>query len=146
MKLNIKCLPILLLSMVLFSACKKYNEQDFDFKTSTQPYVAINDYSSQEVAQGDTLRFDVVVRTALQQSVIITYAIKGGFSLTGTYTLPRNTVEGTVVVPIPAGTVPMGSTSVDGTLNLTGATISGGSISVGRISPDTEKFSVTVTQ
>jgi hypothetical protein len=137
---------VVLFSVVLFSGCKKYDEQTFDFSTSAPPYVALKTYTTKTVTQGGNLSFTVVVRTALQQPVTITYAITGGFSLSGTYTLARNTVEGIVTVPIPAGTIPAGSTSVSGTLNLTTATTTAGSITVGRISPTNEKFTVKVNQ
>jgi len=146
MKPVFKFLPIIVFLVVSFSACKKYSEQTFVFTPSAPPYIAINDTTSQELAQGDTLSFDVVVRTALQQPVTVTYTIKGGFSLSGTYTLARNTVLGTIQVPIPAGTVPIGLTSVSGTLNLTTATTTSGLITVGRMSPASETFTVTVNQ
>ena len=144
MKLIFKLLPVFVFSVVLLSGCKKYEEQAFDFSTSAPPYVALKTYTAKTVMEGSNLTFVVLVRTALQQPVTISYAITGGFTLAGTYTLPRNTLEGTVTVAIPAGTIPTGATSVNGTLNLTAATTTGGQITVGRIDPSNEKFSVTV--
>lgn len=144
MKLIFKLLSVVLLSVALLSGCKKYEEQAFDFSTSTSPYVALKTYTAKTVRQGTNLTFIVLVRTALQQPVTISYAITGGFTLSGTYTLPRNTIEGTVTVPIPAGTVPTGTPSVSGALKLTAATTTGGTITVGRIDPTKETFSVKV--
>lgn len=145
MKLIYKLLPVVLFSLLLFSGCKKYNEQTFDFSTSASPYLALKTYTAQTVSQGSTLSFTVVVRTAIQEPVTVTYQINGDFSLSGTYTLPRNTVEGTATVVIPAGTVPSGSSGVAGTFKLITATSANTKITVGRITPDSEKFSVTVT-
>ncbi len=146
MKPIYKLLSIVLFSAVLFSGCKKYDEQNFEFSPAVSPYVALKTYASKTVTQGNSFTFIVLVRTAFQEPVTITYAISGGLNLTGTFILPRNTLEGTVTVAIPAGSVPMGSSSVSGTLNLKTASKPSGPISVGRISPDTEKFYVTVTQ
>ena len=145
MKLIYKLLPVILFSVVLFSGCKKYNDQTFDFSKSAPPYVELKTYDATTVVQGNMLSFSVVVRTAIQEPVTITYQITGDFSLNGTYILPRNTLEGVVTVAIPAGTVPAGSSEVTGILKLVTATSANTKISVGRISPDSEKFTVTVT-
>ena len=144
MKLIFKLLSVILLSTVVLSGCKKYNEQAFDFSTSAPPYVALKTYADKFVIQGTDLKFVVLVRTALQQPTTISYAITGDFSLSGTYILPRNTVEGIVTVAIPPGIVPIGIDSLNGTLKLITATTMGGQITVGRIDPSSEKFSVIV--
>ncbi len=145
MKLIYKLLPVVLFSVVLFSGCKKYNDQTFDFSKSAPPYVELKTYDATTVVQGDTLSFSVVVRTAIQEPVTVAYKITGDFSLSGTYILPKNTLEGTITVAIPPGTVPTGSSEVTGTLKLITATSANTKITVGRISPDSEKFTVTVT-
>ena len=144
MKLIFKLLSVVLLSVVVLSGCKKYSEQAFDFSTSAPPYVALKTYTDKFVSQGTDLKFVVLVRTALQQPITISYTISGDFSLSGTYILPRNTVEGTVTVAIPPGIVPTGIDSLNGTLKLITATTMGGQITVGRIDPSGEKFSVIV--
>ncbi|MBC7511465.1 MAG: hypothetical protein H7320_22375 [Ferruginibacter sp.] len=145
MKLIYRLLPVVLFSILLFSGCKKYNEQTFDFSTSAPPYVALKTYTAKTVVQGNMLSFILVVRTAIQEPVTVAYQITGNFTLSGTYTLPRNTLEGTVSVVIPPGTVPVGSSAVTGTLKLITATSPNTKIIVGRITPASEKFSVTVT-
>ena len=145
MKLIYKLLTMVLFSVILCSGCKKYNEQTSDFSTSAPAYIALKTYTAKTVVQGNALSFTVVVRTAIQELLTVTYQITGDFSLSGTYTLPRNTLEGTVFVVIPAGTVPVGSSGVTGTLKLITATSANTKITVGRITPDSEKFSVTVT-
>ncbi len=134
----------LLLPLLFFTGCKKYDEQTFDFSPPVDPYLALKTYTAKTVIQGNTLSFIVVVRTAIQEPITVAYQISGNFSLSGTYTLPRNTLEGTATVVIPAGTVPVGSSSITGTLKLITATSTNTKITVGRITPDSEKFSVTV--
>ena len=144
MKLIFKLLSLVLLSVAVLSGCKKYEEQTLDFSTTAPPYVALKTYTAKTVKQGANLTFVVLVRTALQQPVTITYAISGGLTLSGTFTLPRNTLEGTVTVAIPAGTVPTGVENVSAILKLTAATTTGGQITIGRTDPTKEKFSIKI--
>ena len=60
-----KLLSVVLLSAVILSGCKKYDEQAFDFSTSAPPYIALKTYTDKFVSQGTNLKFVVLVRTAL---------------------------------------------------------------------------------
>ena len=138
---------IILTSTLIFSSCKKYEEEKFDFaSTSKAPYVELKSKTAKTVVQGNAFSFTVQVRTAFTVPVTVYYAISGGAAITGSMTLPANLVESASSVTIPAGTVPTGSTSVALVFKIISATRANGQLTVGRLNPDTEKINVTVTK
>jgi hypothetical protein len=147
MKLTNKyLLTLLLISGILLGSCKKYEEEKPDFSKSQPPYVTLKSTAAKTVKQGAALKFNVLVRTALQEDVTVSYDISGGFTKTGTFIVPRNTTDAPISIDIPAGTVPSGGVSLSGTFKILSATRPGGSLTVGRIDPAKEKFTVKVTE
>jgi hypothetical protein len=136
----------ILLSLIVLSGCKKFEEEKFDFaSTSLPPYLELKSKTAKTVTEGGNLSLTVQVRTALAEEVTVAYEITGGFTMSGTMKLPANAVEATASVLIPTGTVVSPAVTVSGVLTIKSATAASGlKLSVGRLSTSSEKFDVKV--
>ncbi len=135
-----------LFSLIVLSGCKKFEEEKFDFSsTSLPPYLELKSKTAKTVTEGNNLSFTVQVRTALTEEVTVAYEITGGFTLSGTMKLPANVVEATASVLIPTGTVVSPAVTTTGILTIKSATTASGlNLTVGRLSTSVEKFDVKV--
>jgi hypothetical protein len=99
---------IVLLSLTaafLLQACEKKGPGDnYDFSNSLPPYVEISDKAQLKVVEGTNAVIQVRLKTAVQEPVIVSYAISGTFATSGTVTIPRDALVANVTIPIPANT------------------------------------------
>lgn len=130
-------------------SCKKAIEGDtFNFDQSLAPYVEISSKTGVKVTEGNSFNVTAVMRTAQVQPVTVTYSITGGTTpVIGIITIPANSVSARSAIPIPAGTVPAGSTTVAAVFRFTKATLpNADTLTIGRYGAAKEVIAVTVSK
>ena len=137
----------LLVLIVAFTACKKeYQEDTHNFYNTLPPYVELKSKTTINTKEDSTIRITVQMRTALQEPVDVNYTITGSVNRQGTIRINRNTLESTVTVPVPVGTIPLTQTTGTAEVRLTTAkTVTSNSpLTVGRTGTEKEKISVNI--
>ncbi|SDL88893.1 Calx-beta domain-containing protein [Pedobacter sp. ok626] len=106
----------------LLQSCEKKGPGDnYDFSNSLPPYVEISAKTQLSVLEGTNATIAVRLKTAVQEPVVVNYAVSGAFSTTGSVTIPRGVLSANVTLPIPSTLVPPGSTAVNASFKITGA-------------------------
>ncbi|MCC8424398.1 hypothetical protein [Mucilaginibacter sp. UR6-11] len=116
-----KIIYICLLMPLVFQSCKKaYSPGDnYPIVNVLPPYAAFKSLATVNVKLNadhvtpGAAAFTFLIRTALQQTVTVTYSVSGAITLTNqTAVIPRDATTVAISVPVPAGTAPGTATIV----------------------------------
>lgn len=124
----------LLLPFVAFQSCKKAASpgDNYDFSNSLPPYAALGSLATRTIknpTKDTTVAVAVVVRTAMQQAVTVTYSVSGAVTQTNqTVTIAKNTVSVNASVPFTKNILVAPATSITATVTLTKAVAADGTV------------------
>lgn len=134
---------IILFSMavvIFMQSCEKKGPGDnYDFSNSLPAYVEISTKTALSVVQGNNATIAVRLKTAVQEDVIVNYSVSGAFSVTGSVTIPKNTLTANAVVAVPAGVVPASSATATAVFKITGATKGGNPLTIGALGVNSDE-------
>lgn len=138
---------ILIISFVmltLFSCKKSYPGDSYNFTNSTLPYAELKTKAF-TVQQSKNVKITVRVKTVFAVPTTVNYNLGGVLTGTGSITIPANLTEGSASIMIPAAIVPVGETSVEGTLTLTTAQNANTQLKIGYLNSVDEVAVITIT-
>ncbi|TKC58139.1 hypothetical protein FBD94_19515 [Pedobacter hiemivivus] len=123
---------IILMSIVtafLLQSCEKKGPGDnYDFSDSLPPYVEISSKAQLTIVAGANGTIAVRLKTAVQEPVVVKYAVSGTFTTTGTVTIPKGVLAANVILPVPIATVPGNAA-----FTITGATKGATNLTIGAL-------------
>jgi len=128
---------ILLLSVSRVACKKDYQGETYDFSNSVEPYVTLTSTAERKVKQDTTINFTFQMRTALQQTVTVTYSVTGAINKPDqTVIIDRDKTTAVAPLVIPGNLVTAPATTATATLTLVKAvTADGKNLSIGHSIP-----------
>jgi hypothetical protein len=123
-----------LLPFVAFQSCKKAASpgDNYDFSSSLPPYVALSSTAARSIKNptiDTTVAVGFLVRTALQQSITVTYSVSGAITQANqTVTIPRNAVSVNASIPFAKNILVAPTTSLTATVTLLRAVAADGTV------------------
>lgn len=142
--------PIILVLFVLVQSCDKEDSpgDNYDFTQSLPAYVALSSTSAKTVAQGNSTSFTFQMRTAIQQTVTVTYSVTGAVNLANqTVIIDRDKTTASATVMIPNNVITPPATSATAMLTLVKAvTADGKMLTIGsKNDAATQKVTINIT-
>jgi hypothetical protein len=144
--MKFKLLIIAFFASMMFVACDDTPEAVADFSATTPVYVELSSKAVLAAKQGTTVAVPIRLREGQQQDVIVSYDVTGAFTTSGTATIARNSLTGSISIAIPANVVPILSTTADAVVTLKSATMAGQSLRVGYLDPAAEKRTIRISK
>ena len=140
----------MLVMAIAVAGCKKdYQGDTYNFDNSLPPYVTLSSLSAKTVVQGKSAAFTFQMRTALQQSVTVTYSISGAVSMPNqTVLIDRDKTSAVATVNIPNNIITTPGTTATATLTLVKAvTADGTPLTIGqKNTPATQVVTIKITE
>lgn len=144
--MKFKLIIIAFFASMMFVACDDTQDPVADFSDTRPVYVELTSKTVLAVKEGATATLPIRLREGQQQDVIVSYDVTGAITQSGTATIARNSLTGNITVSIPAGVVPLGSTTADAVVTLKSATMGGNPITVGFLNSTGEKRTIRISR
>jgi|GEM_PF-1295603 len=134
-----KLIYLTLAFTAIISSCEYYESDDYDFSNTVPAYVIVQDTSMRVVPEGGSVKFELRVPEVVYQDITVEYQVTGGYSSTGSFTIPSGTNRNPVSVAIPAGIV--SEDALNARLTLTGVN---NGYQIGRVENQNISFPITI--
>lgn len=144
--MKFKLIIIAFFATMLFAACDDTPEAVTDFSETLPVYVELSTKTVLAAKQGTTVSLPIRLREAQQQDVAVSYDVTGAFTTSGTATITRNSLTGSISVAIPANVVPLLSTTADAVITLKSATMGSQTLRIGHLSAAGEKRTIRISK
>ncbi len=136
-------------SFLCITSCEQEDSpgDNYDFSSTLPPYVALSSTSAKTVRQGNAATFTFQTRTAMQQTVTITYNVTGAVTLNNqTVVIDRDKTSAVATVNIPAGVIVPPATSATATLTVVKAVAANGmELTLGqKNNPSSQKVTINI--
>jgi ABC-type proline/glycine betaine transport system ATPase subunit len=149
--MNMKKIFLALSVVALFSlsSCDKKDSpgDNWDLSNSLPPYVALSSTAAKTIHQGTSTTVTFQMRTAMQQTVTVTYDVTGAVNLANqTVVFDREKISVNATVNIPNNVIVPPATTATATLTLTKAvTADGKMLTIGsKNTPATQKVTLNI--